>query len=248
MATPDQIPSDLTLEIGDAIAPDRFLTAVRAFFGYVDEVGQMLAPEGDAPKWVVRVREGSSLIGVDPVPAAPIEVVRAVYARVQSGMSHLADGDIEDAGLSEPALRHLRSLSDLTRADKKRPLLVKIWVERKPISLVPEIGETIREDWRIDYHDVGTVEGRLEAIQDHGGLELRVRDPALRLTVKCYVPEDMLQKAFSQFRKRVEVSGLVHYRRNGTPVSIEASNIEPLPDDTDLPTAEEVRGILRATA
>jgi hypothetical protein len=248
MATPDQIPTDLTLEIGADISPDRFLTAVRAFFGYVDEVGQMLAPDGNALAWRVRVREGSSLIAAEPVPSAPIEIVRAVYARIQSGVSRVLDGEVEEAGLSEAALRHLRALSDLAQADKGQPTPLRIWVERKPISLIPEIGETIREDWRIDHHDVGTVEGRLEAIQDHGGLELRVHDPALRLTVKCYVPEEMLPTAFAQFRRRVEVSGLVHYRRNGTPVSIEVSAIEPLPDDSDLPTPEEVRGILRETA
>ena len=243
---PDQIPSDLTLEIGADVSPDRFLTAVRAFFGYVDEVGQMLAPDGRAPAWLVRVREGSNLIGVEPAPSSPMEIVRAVYARVQSGVGSLANGDIEQSGLNEAALRHLRALSDLIQADKKRPTPVRIWVERQAISLVPEIGETIREDWRIDYHDMGTVEGRLEVIQDHAGLELRVRDPALRRTVKCYVPEEMLPNVFAQFRKRVEIFGLVHYRRNGTPVSIEASTIDPLPDDDDLPTPEEVRGILRA--
>ncbi len=248
MASPDQIPTDLTLEIGGDVSPDRFLAAVKAFFGYVDEVGHMLAPDRGALAWIVRVRDGSSLIGVEPVSGAPIEAVKAVYTRVYSAVAKLADRDIEEAGLSEGALRHLRALSDLTQADKNQPTPVRIWVERKPISLVREIGETIREDWRIDYHDVGTVEGRLEAIQDHGGLELRIRDSALRLTVKCYVPENMLPLAFAQFRKRVEVSGLVHYRRNGTPVSIEASAIDPLPDDDDLPTPEEVRGILRATA
>jgi hypothetical protein len=246
MVTPDRIPSDLTLEIGADISPDRFIAAVRAFFGYVEEVGQMLAPDGRAPAWLVRVREGSNLIGVKPAPSAPIEIVRAVYARVQSGVGSLANGDIEQSGLNEAALRHLRALSDLTQADKKRPTPVRIWVEREPTSVVPEISETIREDWRIDYHDMGTVEGRLEVIQDHGGLELRVRDPALRLTVKCYVPEEMLPNVFAQFQKRVEIFGLVHYRRNGTPVSIEASTIDPLPDDDDLPTPEEVRGILRA--
>jgi hypothetical protein len=106
--------------------------------------------------------------------------------------------------------------------------------------------ETIREDFRVDYKDYGTVEGRLEAIQDQGGLELRVRDAALRITVKCYVPEDMLAEAFGNFRKRVEVAGLVHYRRNGTPVSIEASAIAPLPDDRDLPSIDDIRGLLRA--
>lgn len=246
MATPDQIPSDLTLEIGENLSPDLFLSAARAFFGYIDEVGKGLGPDR-APEWTVRVREGSNLIVVDPI-AIPPEVANAVYAQVQRGVSRLADGDIEESGLTEPALRHLRTLSDLNQAPKRRAAL-RIWVERKPILLTPEIGETIREDMRIDYRDFGTVEGRLEAIQDQtAGLQLRIRDSALRLVVKCSVEEDLLPKAFQLFRKRVEAVGLVHYRRNGTPVSIDASEIEPLPDDSELPGPDEVRGILRVSA
>jgi hypothetical protein len=35
-------------------------------------------------------------------------------------------------------------------------------------------------------------------------------------------------------------------RKNGAPVSIEAEHIVGLPDDKELPTAEDVRGILRS--
>jgi hypothetical protein len=38
MATADQIPTDLTLEIGEAVSPDKFLVLAKAFFGYVEEV------------------------------------------------------------------------------------------------------------------------------------------------------------------------------------------------------------------
>jgi hypothetical protein len=63
--------------------------------------------------------------------------------------------------------------------------------------------------------------------------------------VRCYFPEELLPSVFDTFRKRVEVSGVIHYRKNGTPVSIDAEQIIALPDDGELPTAEDVRGILR---
>jgi hypothetical protein len=84
----------------------------------------------------------------------------------------------------------------------------------------------------------------LRTIQDSGKLELHIRDDILKQTVRCFFPEDMLPQAFENFRKRVEVSGMVHYRRNGVPISIDVAQIEPLPDDTELPSANEVRGIL----
>lgn len=67
----------------------------------------------------------------------------------------------------------------------------------------------------------------------------------LRQRVRCYFPEELLPEVFDKFRKRVEVSGIIHYRRNGTPISIEAEHILALPDDSELPTAEDVKGILR---
>ena len=118
---------------------------------------------------------------------------------------------------------------------------------KRPISFEPTIASVIREDWRADYNDYGTIEGRLETIQEtYGTLQFYIRDAMLRQRVRCYFPEKLLPEVFDKFRKRVEVSGIIHYRKNGTPVSIEAEQIVGLPDDADLPTAEDVRGILDA--
>ncbi len=248
MATPDQIPSDLTLEISENLSPDRFMAAARAFFGYIEEVGKSASPDGSSPNWVVRLREGSQLIGVDPVSSVPLEVVKAVYARVDRDIAQLASGDMDEAGLSEPALKHLRTLSEFAEGVRGKPVAMRLWVCKQPKQLEPIIAKTIREDWKADYNDFGTIEGRLEAIQDHGNLQLRIRDALLRQTVRCYIPDEMLKDALGNFRKRVEVHGNIHYRKNGTPISIEVSKIDPLPDDDDLPGINDVRGILRMSA
>jgi hypothetical protein len=245
VATAEDIRSDLTLEIDGDLSPEKFLSAARAFFGYVEEAGKGVATAVDRPiKWVVRVKEGSNLIGVEPTQQASIEVVKAVYARVQRGIEHLAAGDIDGSGLSEPALTHLRSLSELTSSS----IEARFWIEKRPILVGPEIAETIREDWRVAYRDMGTIEGRLEAIQDNNRLELRINDYALRLKVKCFVSEDMLPVAFANFRRRVEVTGTIHYKKNGHPISIDADSIDLLPDDHELPSIEEMRGIFGTVA
>ena len=75
-----------------------------------------------------------------------------------------------------------------------------------------------------------------------------MRDTVLRQSIPCYVPEDKLPDAFANFRKRVEISGLIHYRRNGVPVSIDVDAMAPIPDDDELPSIDDVRGILRTDA
>lgn len=243
-ATPEMIPSDLTLEIGESLSPEEFLALARAFFGYVKEVAATLTPEGESVDWTVRVKEGSSLIGIDPSPATAPEIIRNVYARTASGVKLLERGQIETADLPEAALKHLRTLSDMTTVSKTRRRELRLWIERKPILLDDSIARIISEDWRAAYSDYGVIEGRLDTIQDRGKLEIHVRDAAFRQTVRCFFPEEMLPKAFENFRKRVEVSGIVHYRRNGVPVSIDITQIDRLPDDSELPTARDVMGIL----
>lgn len=248
-ATPDQIPTDLTLEIGENLPPERFMAVARAFFGYVQEISYSLTPDTEPVRWIVRVREGSALLAVDPSPSVPQEIVHRIYARAEQGIRHLIDRNIDDAGLSEPALKYLRTLSEMTEAgpNKAAPVPIRIWVQKRPISLDPTIASTIREEWRADYNDYGTIEGRLESIQEsYGTLQFYIRDVMLRQRVRCYFPEELLIAVFEMFRKRVEVSGVIHYRKNGTPVSIEVEQIFGLPDDSELPTAEDVRGILRS--
>ncbi|AUN30301.1 hypothetical protein C0V82_08700 [Niveispirillum cyanobacteriorum] len=248
MATPDQIPSDLTLEVAVNLSPERFMAVARAFFGYVEEIGRSITADESGPDWIVRLREGSHLIGVDPAPNTSIEAVHAVYAKAESGIKQLSVGDLTGAGLSDAALKHLRNLADATIIDRTRTVPIRLWVKRAPTELNKEIANLIRDDWNVDYHDFGTIEGKLEAIQDRGALNLTVRDPYLRQTVRCIVSENLLKKAFENFRQRVELSGTIHYRKNGKPISIEVAEITPLEDDTTLPTLNDVRGILRFDA
>ena len=248
-ATPDQIPTDLTLEIGENLSPERFMAAARAFFGYVEEVSNVFTPDNRPLRWIVRVREGSALLAVAPAVTTPPEVAHAIYARAEYGIRRLIERDIEDSGLPEPALRYLRTLSEMTETgpNKAPPVPIRLWIEKKPISFEPIIASVIREEGRADYNDYGTIEGRLETIQEsYGTLQFYLRDAMLRQRVRCYFPEEMLPEAFDKFRKRVEVSGIIHYRKNGMPISIEAEQIIALPDDSELPTAEDVRGILRS--
>src|SRR4051812_14635147 len=108
-ATPELIPTDLTLEIGADLSPEQFMAVARAFFGYVNE----LTDDADlrhADRWVVRVREGSTLLALDPRPSVPPEVVHRVYRRVVIGIERLASNDLENSGLPEGALKHLKVL------------------------------------------------------------------------------------------------------------------------------------------
>lgn len=249
-AAPEQIPTDLTLEIGDSLSPSRFMAVARAFFGYVEAISESIMPEGESLHWLVRVREGSSLLAVDPTPSAPVEFVNQIYSRAERGVKRLIEKNLEDSGLNEAALGHLRVLAEMTIEGPKRasaPVKMRLWIQRKPLGLDPTIANTIREQGDGHFSDHGSIEGRLIAIQEAAGsLQFYINDAILHQKVKCNFPERLLNDVFSKFRRRIEVYGLVSYRKRNVPVSIEADKIIELPDDSELPSIDEVIGILRS--
>jgi hypothetical protein len=244
MATADQIPSDLTLEIETNLSPEAFLAASRNFFGLIEEIAASV-DSNDKMEWAVRVREGSNLLAMEPASEIVPEKLKAILDKARVATQRLTVGDVENAGLGEKALSFIRGLSQVTQRGK-RNTFIRLWVERDPLPITNAIAAHIQEYWRSDYHDYGTIDGKLEAIQDSGGLQLRVRDSLFQNLVTCVLRDDMLANAFSNFRRRVEVSGVIHYRTNGSPISIVADAIAPLPDDSELPSHNDVRGILAA--
>ena len=67
MATRDDIDTDLTLELdGKNVTPEKFMKAVRAFFGLVNEITRELAGPKEFIHWKVQVKDGSNLVGLMP--------------------------------------------------------------------------------------------------------------------------------------------------------------------------------------
>lgn len=226
------------------MSPEDFLAAVRSFLGYVTEITNAQSGDGSEVSWTVRVKEGSSLIGVEPNRDAPISRLAMIYEKAAHATTAMVSGDFPGAGLSEKAISYLKILSEISEK-RKNGNGIQIWVQRQPITIGSSIAKVVREDWETDYRDYGTLEGRLEAIRDNSGsLKITVKDYLYPRAIVCAVPEELLEIALQSFRKRVEIEGKIHFRKDGTPISIEAQTIEILPEDNELPSAAEVRGIM----
>jgi len=244
LAKEDRIPTDLTIDLGDDLAPDEFLAAVRNFLGYVAEITNAQSGDGADVAWTVKVREGSSMVGVEPDAGAPKSRLAMIYRVAEHAPGAVSRGDLRDSGVSERAVGHLKALSELaSRRNGGRG--IHLWVKRRPVSIGPGIARAVREDMKGNYYDYGVLEGRLQQIRDaSGSIRIAVNDLLYPKSINCAVPEDLLEIALQSFRKRVEVEGRIHYRKDGTPIGIEAENIEKLPEDDELPSADDVRGIM----
>lgn len=241
MATKSEIPTDLALEIGDDLEPKRFVSALREFFGLTDELAQ--APSAEAIKWRVRVKEGSNIIALAAGAGSDGNAVHAAHHRMFEGTTALVQGNFSTPILTEKAIQHAKKLSDLTRSGA-HVTRMRVWLSKRPIEFGPEVGDFVRQDEASSYSDYGTLEGTLKAIADQaGGLEIRIHDPLWKRAIPCRVNDDQIIQAMEAFRRRVEVSGLIHYNQNGRPTSIRMDDLLMLPDDTDLPTASDIQGL-----
>lgn len=94
---------------------------------------------------------------------------------------------------------------------------------------------------------IGSVEGKLLGLIIHGKSRFLIFDPLTGRQVICYftgrVEWESVLKAFG---KRVAVTGFIRSRRSGEKVSIQVSRLHVFPPDEELPSSQEMLGILKA--
>jgi hypothetical protein len=247
MATETDIDADLTLEIdGSNITPDKFLRCVKAFFGLVSEVTKDRAGNDQHVHWNVQVKEGSNLVGINPTAhSVPPAVLETIYVTVREGIESLENEAVEPEGLREPAWRHVRDLASVVGTGDDDDTRVRVWTKGLPTAIshraVAHVASLLQEG----YEDFGSIDGRVQVISAQGCLHVFIVEPIRNRRVRCFFDESVLPRLLAAFGKRVEVPGKIKYRRNGTPISIFASDLIEFPDTADLPSYREMRGIFR---
>ena len=247
MAKKIDIDADLMLEIdGTSVTPEKFLRGVRAFFNLVGEVTSALVGDTGEVRWVVRVKSGSSLIGVVPShTTVGQETLDNIYATVQRGIESIEHEAEEPDRFPEQALKHIRELASVAGAGGEDDTSVRVWAKKQPVPMTHKA--VVHAAALLDeaYEDFGTVEGRVQVVSERGALHVYVAEPIRRRQIRCFFAEDKLPEFLAAFRKRVEIAGRIRYRRDGAPVSIVATRLTEFPDTKDLPSHKAVRGILR---
>mgnify|MGYP001810509072 FL=1 len=247
MATREDIDADLTLELDGAnVTPERFMKAVRAFFGLVNEVSRELAGPKEFIDWRVQVKRGSNLVGINPGHAnVSAAVLDNIYAIVHSGIASIENSAVEPPGLPESALKYIRDLGSIATDDDGDSTKVRVWAKKLPATITHKAAAHVNVLLAESYEDFGTIDGKVQVISDQGNLHVFVTEPISGRRIRCYFEEDMLPRFLAAFRKRVEIKGKIKYRRDHKPISIFASGLTEYPASKDLPSFREMRGIFR---
>lgn len=247
MATRADIDALLTLELrGHAITPEKFLKGTKAFFGILTEVTKSVCEDQARVRWSVQVKSGSNLIGVVPEPGFSPAIVASIARAVGTGIHDIENAPAEPEHFSPQAIRHLHDLAGIAGTDDRDDTTIRVWVRKEHNDVTRQSVAHLAELLSGAYSDYGSIEGRIQVASQRRGMHFVVYDPLWDRPVRCHnLSDDQIDLALKNFGSKVEVSGLIRYRRDGTPVSIDVDDILPFPADEDIPSYLAVHGILR---
>ena len=93
---------------------------------------------------------------------------------------------------------------------------------------------------------IGTIEGELEGLIIHGRKRFLLYDRLTGRQVICYFGHAVSWEELRDvFGKRMAVTGEIRSRRSGERASIDVSSYYVFPPEHELPSAQDVRGLIR---
>jgi hypothetical protein len=242
---PKTEPAKLTLDLeGPKITSDRFKRAVDSFFGLVDDVTRQIAGKGAQVKWVVTVKGGSVHLSASPeaTKAEVIAKIPQIARAVKTGIGLVSRRAERPRYFTDEALRHVRELASVPGA--KYVATAQVSLANSTAKLTTKTVTNINELLGSAVADYGTLEGKLLVLSAQDGYSIRVVDPLTDRGVPCSLSNALFEEAVRAFRKRVSVTGIIHFRKDGQANSIEVDELIVFPEQSTLPSAEEVHGIL----
>ena len=227
MVEPKDIDSHITLEIGATdLTSDDLRKSIDAFDGLLKTLTKSVCP-GSSVDWIIRPKTGSLLIGANAM--ADLATVEQIKTLTQDSLA----GKLPSIH-SDEVVRHIRVLSGIKN--------VCLWVGRESSEITNDVYMRLKAACRPAYMAPGSVEGRLAVLSDRSALA--IYEPVWNKRIDCNVSAPLLEDMRRLWRKRVTAYGIVHYRSDGFPASIDAQSVEPFPDDSALPSSADVLGIL----
>lgn len=202
----------------------------------------------DAVRFVVTgAKAGSFDLSARPQPAkrtVPVAVLPRIAKTITSGLRSLERRAARPKHFTDTALLKVRDLGKMTSPET--PAVTIGNGSADPIPLSSRLIANVEAVLAPEVKSIGTVEGKLEGLIIHGKSRFLIFDPLTARQVTCYFSERIpYEQVLRAFGKRVAVSGMIRSRRSGERVDIQATRLEVMPPDGELPTTADVRGILR---
>ena len=241
---------DLHLDVDGHVTLASLTRLVESWTDFLGEVGRSVTgnPARDAVRYVVTQASGGSFaLGVRPQPAkdsVPASMMPRITGTVTAGIRKLRHEAQRPEHFSDRALVKLRDLARLVGPET--PALRVGNGRGRPVALSSTVLANVEAVLTSEVHTIGTIEGELEGLIIHGAKRFLLYDGLTGRRVTCYFGDTMSWEGLRDvFGKRMAVTGGIRSRRSGERASINVSSYYVFPEESELPSADEVRGIVR---
>ena len=191
---------------------------------------------------VTGLHSGSAMLEVQPIRDGSITVADEVTTLFFQAVELLEQGDSgRDSRLmllDDAAWESMRCLYTPARRSNAR-------VEVCGIELTSEFIASIDRQLAMSHSELGSLSGTVEIVDIHNRSQFSIFPPISNVGVPCHFTEEMFDSVMAAMKRHVTVHGLLHYARDGAlPKRIDVEEIEVHPDDSELPTLHDLRGVL----
>lgn len=234
MAKPDKS-KEISLKFDfKKISAEQFKLGVDSFIGLIQEVSRSISGE-ERIKWTIKVK------GSDPQIIAIPDFINGELPQdaIDTGVLTLEEKPLRPEKFSDLALRQIKSLASLSNEENQ----IKIGVNSTFRNLTHKSVANVNELLGGKKKAYGSLDGKLNLIADRGGLRFEILDRLTGVNVRCYFNQEDIENVVGAFRKRVKISGLLNYRKDGTIVSIKVDELRII-EDKERPDFYNMIGIL----
>ena len=228
------------------IFPEGGITSLDLFVRTLEDVRKLLIEvdyavnqERSGKRWVItRLHSSAPTFTISPAIInlqEPVEAIIAGIGEIEQGADHPPQYFTEDV------LERLLKMRRHFRGQGSASHIAVSADGQEPVAINRDVGDRVGRILNSGYWGLGSLEGRLEAINFHNRPGFTIWDRVSRAPVRCSTPNssEWKERVKSLLERRVIVRGRVRYFSNGVPRSI--SGIEDIFDsgpDPTLPRAE----------
>lgn len=222
----------------------KLLQLQQTFLGLANEVATEVAKRPNAAMWIVHdVRPGSISFVLRPQGSKQTSrsTLRTMVDAIVDGLEAIHRQASRPPYFTDRALEQAKSLAQLRGAHLPK---IAVRSDTRETTLTDSVATNATEVLGRYITEVGRVEGRLEGVTLHQVRAFAIYDPITDARIECTfgrrIPADIIGSALE---RRVAVFGEIHYRPSGEIISVKAEELFIFPDEADLPSAADVRGI-----
>lgn len=244
-------PNELELKLDSReVSLSQLVSAGSIFAALLREVAREYSGSARAVKWIVEVAPGSVRLPIKGhsvseklSDAAVPEIVSAVVG----GIKTLNERPVRPPFFNDQALREAKALANLVSDDLPRIVVNNGSVGSDATRQLMDHVDQVMGEGR---ESIGAIEGKLQALNIHEKPpRFAIFDLLTDQRIECYFGATVdLEEVLRGVGRRVAVSGLIKTRGSGERFSIEVRGLRVFPAESELPSPDDVRGILPKTA